>query len=111
MFKYICETVLHDKLRWSHQTVTCVAQKTPPDWKNQCGDAAQHVSFAVTFSNTPPEAILNGDQTGVKPIPLSKYMWAPQGAKLVDSFGKEEKWQFTLMVMMSCTGDIFPMQC
>jgi hypothetical protein len=82
-----------------------------PDWENQCSDAAQRVSFTVTFANTPPEAILNGDQTGVKPIPLSKYTWAPQGAKQVDGFGKEEKRQFTLMVTTSCAGDILPMQC
>jgi hypothetical protein len=65
------------------------------DWENQCEDAFLRIAYQVVMRNTPIEAILNGDQTGLSPIPLSKYTWAPQGSKQVDGFGKDEKQQFT----------------
>ncbi|KAF8223684.1 hypothetical protein L208DRAFT_1315660, partial [Tricholoma matsutake] len=37
--------------------------------------------------------------------------WAPRGAKQVETFGKEEKQQFTMMSATTCSGDILPFQC
>lgn len=102
---------LHDKLGWSHCTVTRAAQKTPVDWENKCEDAFLQIAYQVSVLNLPAKAILNGDQTGLAPIPLSKYTWAPQGSKQVDGFGKDEKQQFTLMITTSCSGEFLPVQC
>jgi hypothetical protein len=80
------------------------------DWEDKCEDAFLRISYQVSMLDTPDEAILNGDQTGLSPIPLSKYTWAPQGAKQVDGFGKEEKRQFTLMITTTCSGEFLPVQ-
>jgi hypothetical protein len=85
------------------------AKKTPIDWEDKCEDVFLRISYQASMQLTPAEAILNGDQIGLTPIPLSKYTWAPQGANQVDSFRKEEKQQFMLMIT-TCSGEFLPVQ-
>ena len=63
------------------------------------------------MQGTPAEAILNGDQTGIHPIPLGKNTWVPMGCKQVDGFGKEDKHQFTVLITTTCSGEFLPAQC
>lgn len=102
---------LHDELRWSRRTVTRAMQKVPDNWEDKCEDAFLRIAYQALMQGTPAEAILNGDQTGVHPIPLGKYTWAPTGCKQVDGFGKEDKRQFTVLITTTCSGDFLPAQC
>jgi hypothetical protein len=61
------------------------------------------VIYDIMLDQTPGEAILNGDQTGVHVILMSKYTWVPQGLKQVDLFGQDEKCQFMLMITTLCS--------
>ncbi|KAG5649751.1 hypothetical protein H0H81_002178 [Sphagnurus paluster] len=90
---------------------TRAAQKTPENWENLCEDAFLRIVYHALLDGTLPEALINGDQLGVRLIPLGNKTWAPYGAKQVATFGKEEKRQFTLMVTTTCSGEILPFQC
>jgi hypothetical protein len=102
---------LHNEMGWSHRTVTRAAQKLPENWEDQCEGSFMRIVYNARVRGICAEAILNGDQTGCSPIPLGTKTWAPQGAKQIDGFGKEEKRQFTLMITTSCSGEMLPVQC
>jgi hypothetical protein len=102
---------LHDELRWSHWTVTRATQKVPDDWEDKCKDTFLRIAYQALMQGIPAEAILNGDQTGIHPIPLGKYTWALTGCKPVDGFGKEDKPQFTVLITTTCSGEFLPAQC
>ncbi|KAI0352862.1 hypothetical protein OH77DRAFT_1459300 [Trametes cingulata] len=101
---------LDSELEWSYRTATRAAQKTPENWESLCEDMFLRIVHVVLMRKTPPEAILNGDQTGVALLPSGNKTWDEIGSKQVDMFGKEEKRQFTLMITTSCSGKILPVQ-
>lgn len=102
---------LSNQLHWSWRTGTHAAQKTPENWENLCEDAFLPIVYHAMWDGILPKAMINGDQLGVRLVPLGNKTWAPYGAKQVAVYGKEEKRQFTLMVTMTCSGEILPFQC
>lgn len=102
---------LSNELHWSWRTSTRAAQKTPENWEGLCDDAFLRIVYHAMWDGILPDAILNGDQLGVRLVPLGDKTWAPCGAKQVATYGIEEKRQFTLMVTTSCSGEMLPFQC
>lgn len=102
--------LLDTELEWSWRTGTRAAQKVPENWESLCEDMFLRVVHVVLLRNTPPEAIVNADQTGITVLPTGNKTWAEIGSKQVDMFGKEEKRQFTLMIATSCAGGMLPIQ-
>ena len=101
---------LDTELEWSWRTGTRAAQKVPSNWESLCEAMFLRIVHVILMRNTPSEAILNGDQTGVHVLPTGNKTWDEIGTKQVDIFGKEEKRQFTLMITTSCSGAMLPVQ-
>lgn len=99
------------KFRWSWWVDTCAAQKTPDNWEKLCEDTFLWIVYQAMVQGIIPEAMINGNQLGIWIVPLGNRTWAPHGAKQVETFGEEKKWQFTVMSGTMCLGDILPFQC
>lgn len=102
---------LANQLHWSWRTPTRAAQKTPENWESLCENAFLRIVYQVMLEKIAPEAIINGDQLGIRLLPLGNKTWAPYGAKQVPVIGKDEKRQFTVMVTTTALGKILPFQC
>ncbi|KAF9520263.1 hypothetical protein BS47DRAFT_1287271, partial [Hydnum rufescens UP504] len=101
---------LHTHLHWSMHTSTCATQKTLANWLGLCEDIFMWLAYYIKMFDVPAELVINVDQTGVCLIPARNKTWVPTGSKQVNTFGKEEKQQFTLMVASSAAGDLLPFQ-
>ncbi|KAF9506756.1 hypothetical protein BS47DRAFT_1304888 [Hydnum rufescens UP504] len=101
---------LHSKLQWFMCTSTQVMQKTPDNWEKLCEDMFMHFIYYIKIFDIPAELIINADQTGICLIPVGNKTWACTGSKQVNTFAKDEKRQFSLMVVSSAASIILPFQ-
>ncbi|KAF8226013.1 hypothetical protein L208DRAFT_1304192 [Tricholoma matsutake] len=83
--------LLDIELGWSWRVGTHAAQKTPDNWETLTEDMFLWIVYQAMVQGIIPEAMINGDQLGIRVIPLGNRTWAPHGAKQVETFGKEEK--------------------
>lgn len=69
-----------------------------------------NMTTTVTMEETPPELILNWDQTGIKFVPYLPWTMERQVAKRVEMVGISDKCQITALFCGSLVGDFLHMQ-
>jgi hypothetical protein len=94
----------------SYRVATRAASKVPEDWDRQGYLLALRLCHSIKVEETPPQLLINADQTGINYLLQGNKTWHPQGDKQVAIIGEEEKRQFTLMVAFSAAGDLLPFQ-
>ena len=100
-------TFLSNELHWSW----CTGTENSWELGESLWRFLSTCSLPCTMGWNPTWSNLNGDQLETKIIPLRNKTWAPCGARQVAALGKEEKWQFMLMVTTTFSGEILPFQC
>lgn len=68
------------------------------------------MAHTIATEHTPPELVVNADQTGVNYLIMGNKTWAPRGDKQVPAIGQEEKRAFTTMVAFTASGYMLPFQ-
>ena len=101
---------LHDSLHWSHRKATREAQKHPINWEDLCEKSFFCKVYVIKEEDIPALLYVNSDQTQVIFAPGDKMTWAKTGAKQVSVVGAEEKRAFTVLVSVSCSRKVLPMQ-
>jgi hypothetical protein len=71
---------------------------------------AIQIAQSIQAFKTPPELIINADQTGVHLLPSPSQTWSPSGDKQVQIIGQNEKHQVMLMVASTAAGGLLPSQ-
>ena len=95
---------------WSYCVGTCSAQKTPANWEELGHNMAIRIAMSIRTYGTPPELIINGDQTGIHLLPSPNRTWAPTGDQQVSIVGQDDKRQITAMVTTTASGHMLPTQ-
>ncbi|KAF8187080.1 hypothetical protein K438DRAFT_1596050, partial [Mycena galopus ATCC 62051] len=85
---------------------TSAPQKLPGNWEDLCEKAFFRMAHTIKEHNIPPSLIVNLDQMGIVYAPGDGLMWAKKGLKHVPVVGKEEKWVFTLVVVLANNGNL-----
>ncbi|KAG6914641.1 hypothetical protein DXG01_016182 [Tephrocybe rancida] len=78
-------------------------------WSLRKGTQAAH-KFEIKEEDVPPELLVNSDQTQAVFAPGDKMTWAETGAKQVSVISGDEKRVFTVLVSVSCSGAVLPLQ-
>jgi len=68
------------------------------------------IACSIQMFHTPPELIINADQTGIHLLPSPTCTWNPKGDKQVHIIGKNEKRQVTLMMASTASGHLLKSQ-
>ena len=68
------------------------------------------IAHSIQTCHTPPELVINADQTGIHPLPSPSHTWNPEGDKQVNIVGKDEKRQVTLMMASTASGHLLRSQ-
>ncbi|THU86687.1 hypothetical protein K435DRAFT_683139 [Dendrothele bispora CBS 962.96] len=99
-----------NNLGWSWRATTRAAQKLPPDVDKILEDAFLCEAYVVCNYAVPPELWVNTDQTQTVYQHGNKGAWHQRGDKQVGAVGKDEKCAFTLVPLVSASGDVLPFQ-
>ena len=70
----------------------------------------QRITKVVKDHSVPPALILNFDQTATKPVPTSEWTMAAEGSTQVIVVGSEDKWEITVVLCCSLSGNLLPPQ-
>ena len=97
-------------MHYSYRVATQSAKSTPKNWLELGRNMAIRIARSIHTHRTPPELVINADQTGIHLFPLPGHTWNPCGDKQVQVLGKEEKCQVTLMMASTSSGSILPSQ-
>jgi hypothetical protein len=60
---------LKDVCKMSFKRVTTSAKKLPSDWELQGENTAYRIAYLCKIYDTPPELVVNSDQTGIFLVP------------------------------------------
>ncbi|KAG9122905.1 hypothetical protein FRC07_000524, partial [Ceratobasidium sp. 392] len=101
---------LHEELGWSLRRATRAAQKTPSNVGSVLRRAFLRLACLVRDEDIPPCCIVNSDQTQVVYSTGSGSSWSKTGERQVSIIGADEKRAFTLMVGVSLSGKVLPLQ-
>ena len=86
------------------------AQKHPMNWEDLCEKSFFRKAYVIKEEDIPASLYVNSDQTQVVFALGDKMTWAETGAKQISAVGIEEKCAFTVLVSVSCSGKVLPMQ-
>ncbi|KAF8303338.1 hypothetical protein DL93DRAFT_2121649, partial [Clavulina sp. PMI_390] len=103
--KFLAET-----MRWCIQRATKAAQKVPQNWEELLLQTVLRLGWITQRRQIPAELRVNSDQTQVVYQHGASVTWDETGARQVATLGKEEKRAFTLVVGLSASGELLPMQ-
>ncbi|KAF9457519.1 hypothetical protein BDZ94DRAFT_1202554, partial [Collybia nuda] len=101
---------LRTTMGWSRRKGTQAAQKLPENWEELCEKSAFRKAYVIKEDDIPDYLHVNSDQTQVKFAPGDNMTWTETGAKQVQIYGGEDKRAFTVMVSISNSGVLLPMQ-
>jgi hypothetical protein len=107
--RYI-QTFMSVYLDFSWRKTTKAAGKVPDDWEYQGFLLSLRICSSISTYDTPPELVINADQTGVHLLMLGGMTWHPRGETQVPAIGIDEKRQVTLMLSFSAAGNMLPFQ-
>ncbi|KIK80133.1 hypothetical protein PAXRUDRAFT_159485 [Paxillus rubicundulus Ve08.2h10] len=68
------------------------------------------MAYVIKEEDVPASFYVNSDQTQVVYAQGSSLTWTKRGAKQVMTIGKDEKWAFTTVVLVSCSGKLLLLQ-
>ena len=95
---------------WSYWVGTRAAGSIPQNWDELGRNMAIQISNSIQTYGTPPELVINGDQTPCHLIPTPDRTWAPMGDWQVTIAGADDKRAVTLMVAITASGDLLQTQ-
>ncbi|QRV77888.1 DDE superfamily endonuclease [Ceratobasidium sp. AG-Ba] len=101
---------LHDELGWSLRQATRAAQKTPSNATHLIRQSFVRLACLIRDEEIPACCIVNADQTQVVYSAGSGSSWNQSGERQVSVLGADEKRAFTLMVGISMSGKVLPLQ-
>jgi len=87
---YITHYMTH-YTRWSYRVGTRAAGSTPQNWDELRRNMAIRISNSIRTYGTPPELVINSDQTPCHLIPTPDRTWAPKGDRQVTIAGADDK--------------------
>ena len=80
------------------------------NWEDLCEKSFFRKAYVIKEEDIPASLYVNSDQTQVVFAPGDKMTWAETGAKQISAVGVEEKRAFTVLISVSCSGKVLPMQ-
>ncbi|THU81984.1 hypothetical protein K435DRAFT_610801, partial [Dendrothele bispora CBS 962.96] len=95
---------------WSFQAVTKATQKLPANVEDILEEAFLREAYVIRNYVIPAELRVNTDQTQTVYQQGNKATWNKRGEKQVGSIGKDEKRAFTLVPLISASGELLPFQ-
>jgi hypothetical protein len=95
---------------WSYQVGMRAAGSIPQNWDELGWNMAICISNSIQTYGTPPELVINSDQTPCHLIPTPNRTWAPKGDQQVTIAGVDDKRAVTLMVAITASGDLLQTQ-
>jgi hypothetical protein len=101
---------VHGALNWSERRATRAGHKIPENWEDLCERAFLCIAYNIKDEDIPAELYVNTDQTQVILAQGSNLTWAETGTKQVSVVGAEEKRAITIVVSVSCSGELLPFQ-
>jgi hypothetical protein len=84
-------------MNYSWRKMTQAAGKLPSDWDDQGLRLALRLCSSIKEEGTPPELVINADQTGIHLVLMGDKTYHSRGEKQVPGLGKEEKRQMTFI--------------
>lgn len=106
---YIAHYMTH-YFGWSYRVGTRAAGSIPENWDELGKNMAIRMANSIRTYGTPPELIINGDQTPCHLIPAPNRTWAPTGDHQVNVAGVDDKRAVTLMVTITASGHLLRTQ-
>ncbi|KDR76039.1 hypothetical protein GALMADRAFT_25286, partial [Galerina marginata CBS 339.88] len=97
-------------LHWSERRSTKAAQKLPSNHEEVLTNAFLREAYIIRDHAIPAALRVNTDQTQSIYQQGTKSTWNETGAKQVATVGQEEKRAFTLVLSISASGVLLPMQ-
>lgn len=108
--KEFARVFLHRNLGWTVRKATRAAQKYPANVNSVLLHAFLRFSRIIRDEEVPASCIVNADQTQVVYNSGSSSTWNATGDRQVHVLGVEEKRAFTLLVAISLSGSVLPLQ-
>ncbi len=63
------------------------------------------VKSIMVMEEIPSQLVINWDHTGINYVPVSNWTMAKEGSKRIEIFGKDDKWQITVVFAGTMSGD------
>jgi len=95
---------------YSYCVATQSAKSTLVDWPELGQNMAIWIAQSIWTYQTPPELVINADQTSIHLLPSLSQTWNTSGDKQVKVVGKEEKHQVTLLMASTASGCLLTSQ-
>ena len=92
------------------KATTSKSRMSVSNFKDMKKEFLQEIVDIAVMEETPPELILNWDQTGINLVPSSGWTMEQRGATRVEVTGIDDKRQITAVFCGSLTGDFLPLQ-
>lgn len=101
---------IHRELDWSFRKATRAGQKIPIDAEQQLFHASLRMAGCIRDENVKACFVVNGDQTLSVYASGRDHTYELKGSKQINIVGIEEKRAFTVMVGVSMSGEVLPLQ-
>jgi hypothetical protein len=98
------------RLRFVKRKGTKAAKKLPENFEVVKSNFISLVKQTVTYHSIPRELCVNVDETGALFIPVSNWTMEEEGAKQVPIAALDDKRQMTVVLGVSCAGELLPPQ-
>ena len=95
---------------WAYRVGTRAAGSIPQNWDELGRNMVIRIANSIRTYGTPPELVINGDQTPCHLIPTPNRTWAPMGDRQVTIAGADDKRAVTLMVAITASGHLLRTQ-
>ena len=89
---------------------TTKSKVTIADFEEKKAQFLFDIKVIIEMEEIPPELVINWGHTGINYIPVSNWTMAKEGAKRVEIFGVQDKWQMTVVFAGTMTGHFLPPQ-
>lgn len=109
MLGVFCVNYLH-MLGWSEHCATRAAQKLPANYELILFNAFLHQASVICDHAIPAQLRVNTDQTQTHYQMGGKWTWNKKGEKQIATMGMDEKHVFTLVPLISASGELLLMQ-
>ncbi|KAE9387880.1 hypothetical protein BT96DRAFT_757502, partial [Gymnopus androsaceus JB14] len=97
-------------LGWSLRAGNCAAQNLPDNHEEVLLEAYLQEAWVIRNHKIPAALRVNTDQTQTVYAPGTKLTWNKAGKKQINIVGMDNKRAFTLVSLISASGEVLPMQ-
>ena len=89
---------------------TTTAKILPTDFEKVKKQYLSDICFMLIMGDIPEDLIINWDQTGLKYVPVSDWIFAEKGFKRVEIVGLDDKRQITVLLTCTMSGKLLSTQ-